>query len=148
MGASNYPQLNDLKTKYGDKGFEVLGFPCNQFGLQENSSENEILPTLKYVRPGGGYEPNFPIFGKVNCNGSDTHPIYKFLREAAPEAPGEGVFLTDTSPKGLKTSPTSAGEVRWNFEKFLVSKGVATVKRYHPTALPEAIDKDIAEMLK
>ena len=71
--------MNALREKLNDK-FEVIGVPCNQFGLQEPAKDNELLNCLKYVRPGHGFEPNFIMAAKVNVNGPDEHPLYSFLK--------------------------------------------------------------------
>ena len=77
--AFQYPLLNALRKEYDGK-VEVLGFPCNQFLLQEPAANNEILNFLKYVRPAGGFAPTFPMFQKVEVNGENADPLYKSLR--------------------------------------------------------------------
>merc|ERR1719361_590239 len=108
----NYPQLNDLQTKYGSQGFDVLGFPCNDFGLQEPGSDPEIWNCIKYVRPGGEYEPNFPLSTKIDVNGENADPMFKYLLShcKTPQGnflPKESLFYT-----GLNNN-----DIRWNFEK-------------------------------
>jgi glutathione peroxidase len=123
--------------------------PCNQFGLQENSSEAELMNAIKYVRPGGGFEPNFPIFGMVKCNGEEKHPLYAAMYKALPDTPKpEHGYLCKTSPKQLLLAEIPDGEVAWNFEKFLIDKSGVPVKRYVPFTKPEDIDADIAALLK
>jgi glutathione peroxidase len=95
---SQYRDLQNLYTTYKDQGLEILGFPCNQFGAQEPGSAEEIQNFCS-----ANYGVTFPMFDKVDVNGSSTHPLYAFLKEQAP-----GILGT-------------AG-IKWNFTKFLVSK--------------------------
>jgi glutathione peroxidase len=95
---SQYRDLQNLYTTYKDQGLEILGFPCNQFGSQEPGSAEEIQNFCS-----ANYGVTFPMFDKVDVNGSSTHPLYTFLKEQAP-----GILGTT----GIK----------WNFTKFLVSK--------------------------
>jgi glutathione peroxidase len=95
---SQYRDLQNLYTTYKDQGLEILGFPCNQFGAQEPGSAEEIQNFCS-----ANYGVTFPMFDKVDVNGSSTHPLYTFLKEQAP-----GILGTT----GIK----------WNFTKFLVSK--------------------------
>merc|ERR1719361_1805658 len=138
----NYPQLNDLQTKYGAQGFEVLGFPCNDFGLQEPGSDPEIWNCIKYVRPGGEYEPNFPLSTKIDVNGENSDPMFKYLRShcKTPQGnflPKEGLFYT-----GLNNN-----DIRWNFEKFLIGKDGVPHYRFEPTFFPVQIEPFIEELL-
>merc|ERR1719461_2286758 len=75
--------MNRMKGKYGDK-INVLGFPCNQFGHQTNENMDEFLNTLKYVRPGNGFEPAFEVFSKVDVNGRNAHPLFAWMRKSIP----------------------------------------------------------------
>jgi glutathione peroxidase len=145
----NYPQLNALQDKYASKGFTVIGVPCNQFGLQENSDPSELLATLKHVRPGQGYEPNFPLYGKTLVNGNDAHEAYTFLKENSPpvEMEAERNYLTSTVPKHLTSAPVTTGDVQWNFEKFLVGSDGSVINRYTPGVAPEDIEGDISKAL-
>ena len=93
-----YEGLERLQKTYGDRGFTVLGFPCNQFGDQEPGSSEEIATFCSAT-----YGVTFPMFEKVEVNGEDRHPVYEELVTAFPDAEGE------------------AGDIQWNFEKFLVS---------------------------
>ena len=76
--------MNDLIGKYGQKGLVILGFPCNQFGHQENCSNTEILNSLKYVRPGNGFVPEIEMFSKIEVNGNKVHPLFVYLKEKLP----------------------------------------------------------------
>jgi glutathione peroxidase len=109
-----YEGLERLQRTYGDRGFSVVGFPCNQFAGQEPGTSEEIAEFCSAT-----YGVSFPLFEKVDVNGEDRHPIYDQLT-AVPDAEGE------------------AGDVQWNFEKFLVSPTGEIVKRFRPTVDPEA----------
>ncbi|MGB7998809.1 MAG: glutathione peroxidase [Anaerobacillus sp.] len=117
-----YEGLQELYTSLEDKPFEVLGFPCNQFGAQEPGSENDIQEFCSI-----NYGVSFPMFAKVDVNGDDAHPLYHYLTQEAPEV--------------------EHGDIPWNFTKFLVDKNGEVVKRYEPTTEPGDIKKDIEKML-
>merc|ERR1719244_2571954 len=99
--------------------FVILGFPCNQFGLQEPGtdlgSDNEVMHGYRYVRPGGDFEPKMNMFKKVKVNGDGESEIYTFLKGACPYTDEE--FLS-----GLNYSPLRVGDIHWIFEKFLVGR--------------------------
>lgn len=119
--AGNYPQLQELHEKYNDKGLSVVAFPCNQFGGQEPNSEAEIKEFVKQ------YDVKFDMYSKIEVNGDNAHPLYKFLK-----AKQHGIF----------------GEfIKWNFSKFLVDRNGAPVNRYAPTTSPKDIEKDIVNLL-
>jgi glutathione peroxidase len=118
-----YKGLQALWRKYKDRNFAVLGFPCDQFGHQEPGDENEIKNFCSLT-----YEVDFPMFAKIDVNGANAHPLYKFLRSAAP-----GVLGTEA--------------IKWNFTKFLIDRSGQVVKRYGPMDTPEKIDGDIAALL-
>jgi glutathione peroxidase len=118
-----YKGLEVLYRKYKDKGFAILGFPCDQFGHQEPGDENEIKNFCSL-----NYDVSFPMFAKVEVNGGGTHPLYQYLKSEAPGVLGS---------EGIK----------WNFTKFLIDKSGKVVKRYGSVDTPEKIDKDVAELL-
>jgi glutathione peroxidase len=118
-----YQGLQTLQSKFADREFSVLGFPCNQFGAQEPGSANEIQSFCETR-----YGVSFPLFEKIDVNGSNAHPLYQYLTKAAP-----GILGTE----GIK----------WNFTKFLIDRNGNVVKRYPPTAKPEDIEKDIQKLL-
>ncbi|MGH8461090.1 MAG: glutathione peroxidase [Stenotrophobium sp.] len=118
-----YKGLEALWRKYQDKGLVILGFPCDQFGHQEPGDENAIKEFCSLT-----YEVSFPMFAKIEVNGSGTHPLYQYLKSEA------GGIL---GSEGIK----------WNFTKFLVDKSGKVVKRYGSIDKPESIDKDIAKLL-
>lgn len=141
--------MNKLQDTYGAKGFTVLAVPCNQFGLQENSDEDEILPTLEHVRPGNGFKPTFPLFGKVEINGQGAHPAFEFLKSNA-EAPESGSprhWLTSTAPVNLTSQLGSGSDVQWNFEKFLVGRDGSVLGRFRHDKAPEEIASAIEAAL-
>ncbi|KAM7459595.1 hypothetical protein LguiA_036589 [Lonicera macranthoides] len=119
---SNYSELSHVYEKYKTQGFEILAFPCNQFGGQEPGSNPEIKQ-FACTR----FKAEFPIFDKVDVNGPTTAPVYQFLKSSA------GGFLGDL--------------IKWNFEKFLVDENGIVVERYPPTTSPFQIEKDIQKLL-
>ncbi len=119
-----YKGLQALHERYKDKGLVVLGFPCNQFGGQEPAPNEEIEQFCELK-----FGVSFPLFAKIDVNGSEAAPIYQYLKEAAPGILGS---------EGIK----------WNFTKFLVSRNGSKVERYAPTDKPEDLAKDVEAMLK
>ena len=119
-----YEDLQKLYEEYKDQGFEILAFPCNQFGNQEPGDNEEIRSFCKL-----NYDVTFPIFDKVDVNGENTHPIYKYLKG---------------NVKGLLNSK----DIKWNFTKFLVDKNGDVVKRFAPIKKPLKMKKDVEELLK
>lgn len=118
-----YDGLEALWRKYGDKGFEVIAFPCNQFGGQEPGSADEIAEFCKV-----NFGLSFPLMGKIEVNGAGADPLYDWLKAEAP-----GVMGTKS--------------VKWNFTKFLIDRDGRVVRRYAPTDKPEALDRDIEALL-
>lgn len=117
-----YEGLQKLYDAYKDKGLEILDFPCNQFGHQAPGTEEEIQEfcTLKY-------KTTFPLFAKIDVNGKNTEPLFKFLKEQ------KGGFL--------------GKDIKWNFTKFLVSRDGTVVERYSSATKPEKIESDILKLL-
>ncbi|MBY0337191.1 MAG: glutathione peroxidase [Acetobacteraceae bacterium] len=118
-----YQGLEALHRRFADRGFAVLGFPCNQFGAQEPGSEAEIGAFCSTT-----YDVTFPMFAKLEVNGPNAHPLYRHLKSAAP-----GLFGTE--------------RIKWNFTKFLVNPKGEVVGRYGPTTKPEAIASDVEKLL-
>jgi glutathione peroxidase len=118
-----YEGLEALHRRYADKGFEVLGFPCNQFGAQEPGNAEEIANFCSLT-----YDVTFPLLGKIDVNGPNAAPIYQHLKKAAP-----GVLGSEA--------------IKWNFTKFLVDRSGKVVKRYAPQTKPEDITRDIEALL-
>nr|XP_035150559.1 glutathione peroxidase 1-like [Callithrix jacchus] len=121
--------MNELQRRLGPGGLVVLSFRCNQFGHQENARNEEIRNSLKYVRPGGGFEPSFMLFEKWEVNGAESRPLFALLQEALP-APSDDATVLMTDPKLLTGSPVGRNTVVWNFEKFLVGPDGVPVRRY------------------
>ncbi|MBY0521736.1 MAG: glutathione peroxidase [Sphingomonas sp.] len=118
-----YAGLEKLHRTYAERGFEVLGFPCNQFGAQEPGDAAEIAEFCTV-----NYDVTFPIFGKIDVNGDGADPLFKRLRKDAPGLLG------------------STG-IKWNFTKFLVDRSGKTVARFAPAMTPEIISADIEKLL-
>ena len=113
---------------------------------QENAKNEEILNSLKYVRPGGGFEPNFTLFEKCEVNGKQAHPLFVFLREALP-APCDDATALMTDPKFITWSPVCRNDIAWNFEKFLVGPDGVPVRRYSRRFPTIDIEPDIEALL-
>ena len=118
-----YEGLEALQKKYGDRGFEVIAFPCNQFGSQEPGDAEEIASFCKL-----NYDVSFPLMAKVDVNGDDAIPLYDWMKAEAPGLLGS---------KGIK----------WNFTKFLIDREGKVVDRYAPTDKPASIESDIEKLL-
>jgi len=115
--------LEDLYKKYHAQGLEILGFPCNQFGSQDPGGNEEILAFCQT-----NYGVTFPMFGKVEVNGPDAHPLFRHLKAKAP-----GVLGSEA--------------IKWNFTKFLVDKTGAVTERYAPTTKPSDLEPAITTLL-
>ncbi len=118
-----YQGLEALYQQFKDEGLNVLGFPCNQFGGQEPGGEAEIAEFCEL-----NYGVSFPMFAKIDVNGSDAHPLFEFLKRRAPGLLGS---------RGIK----------WNFTKFLIDRTGQPVARYAPQTKPEELRDDIANLL-
>ncbi|KAK6307202.1 hypothetical protein J4Q44_G00223500 [Coregonus suidteri] len=140
-------QLNLLQSKYPHR-LVVLGFPCNQFGYQENCSNGEILNSLKYVRPGDGYQPGFTVFEKCDVNGTNTHSVFAYLKDKLPY-PDDDPHTLIQDPKFLIWSPISRTDISWNFEKFLVvARGEPFLNGYSKKIETINIEPDIQRLLR
>jgi glutathione peroxidase len=118
-----YAGLEDLQKSFSGRGFEVLGFPCDQFGHQEPGDETAIKQFCTL-----NYGVSFPMFAKIEVNGANAHPLYRYLKKAAP-----GLLGTEA--------------IKWNFTKFLVGRDGAILKRYAPNDKPVDIAVDIEKAL-
>jgi glutathione peroxidase len=118
-----YAGLEALYQKYRDRGFAVLGFPCNQFGAQEPGGSAEIAAFCEK-----NYGVSFPMFAKIDVNGPNAHPLFVKLKNEAP-----GLLGTE----GIK----------WNFTKFLLNREGQVVSRHAPTATPEGLEEPISSLL-
>lgn len=118
-----YKGLQELYSKYSNKDFEILAFPCNQFGAQEPGSNEEIKEFCD-----NNFNVSFKIFDKINVNGSSASPLFKHLKNEA---------------KGVMGSEA----IKWNFTKFLIDNNGSVIKRYSPQTTPDKIDKDLSKIL-
>ncbi|NXW93199.1 GPX1 peroxidase, partial [Alopecoenas beccarii] len=143
----DFLQLNELQQRYGPRGLQVLGFPCNQFGHQENATNEEILLSLEHVRPGKGYKPNFIMFEKCEVNGKNAHPLFTFLKEALP-FPHDDPNSLMTNPQFIIWSPVCRNDISWNFEKFLIGPDGVPFKRYSRHFETIKIEADIELLLQ
>ncbi|WP_342424179.1 glutathione peroxidase [Paenibacillus sp. FSL E2-0178] len=119
-----YKGLQEVYDKFKDRGFEVLGFPSNQFAKQEPGESEDIAEFCEI-----NYGVTFPMYEKINVNGNEAHPLFKYLSKEAP-----GVL-------GSKS-------VKWNFTKFLVDQEGRVLKRFSPQTTPDQIEADIAKLLE
>jgi glutathione peroxidase len=118
-----YKGLQELYERYSARGLEILGFPCNQFGKQEPGDAGQIASFCEQ-----NYGVSFPMFAKIDVNGDNAHPLYKYLTEEAP-----GVLGTEG--------------VKWNFTKFLVDREGNVVNRFGSVTKPDALSGDIEKLL-
>ena len=118
-----YKGLQALYEKYRDRGLEILGFPCDQFGHQEPGSDEEIASFCEL-----NFGVTFPLFRKIEVNGEGAHPAFKWLKTAAP---------------GLVTE-----SIKWNFTKFLVDRDGNVIDRFAPSTTPEKLERDVASALE
>jgi glutathione peroxidase len=118
-----YAGLQALHEQYGERGLVVLGFPCNQFGSQEKGSESEIASFCDL-----NFGVRFPLMAKIDVNGANAHPLYRWLTAEAP-----GVLGTKA--------------IKWNFTKFLVGRDGQVIRRYAPQDAPAKLAKDIDSAL-
>lgn len=141
-----YEELEKLYEKYHSKGFEILDFPCNQFGQQAPGTDESIHNFCKLT-----YGTEFPRFKKLKVNGEDADPLYKFLQEQKGFAGwDESHPLTPVLEKMLSEADSDykqKADIKWNFTKFLINKKGMVVARFEPTESIENISKQIEELL-
>lgn len=118
-----YKGLEALYQKYKDRGLVILGFPCNQFGNQEPGDSSKISEFCEL-----NFGVTFPLFDKVDVNGSDAHPLFGYLKAEKPGMLG-------------------SKNIKWNFTKFLVNRQGQVIKRFAPISTPEQIDTEISKLL-
>ncbi|MEC0230218.1 glutathione peroxidase [Paenibacillus alba] len=121
--APQFKGLQELHDTYKDQGFSVLGFPCNQFKDQEPGDDAQVEQACQL-----NFGVNFPLFSKINVNGPDAHPLYRFLKQQASGLFGSGI--------------------KWNFTKFLVDQDGKVLKRFSPTTSPSKIEGQIRKLLE
>lgn len=119
-----YKELEELNKKYKDKGVQLIGFPCNQFGGQEPGSSEEIASFCQL-----NYGVTFPVLKKIEVNGDNADPVYKWLKEQ-------------------KSGLLGLTRIKWNFEKFLIDKQGNVVERYSSLTKPKSLEPKIEELLK
>jgi len=119
---SQYAGLQQLQDKYADRGFAVLGFPCNQFGNQEPGDEAEIASFCDR-----SFGVTFPMFAKIDVNGDDAHPLFEWLKD--------------------EKSGLLGGKIKWNFTKFLIGRDGEVVERFSPTTEPAKLSDKIEDAL-
>ena len=139
-----YDGLEALYQKYKDQGLVIVGFPCDQFAHQEPGSNEEIA---EFCRINHGV--TFPLMAKIDVNGANAHPVFEYLKSAAPaeEYKGLKAKATHAMLKGISKSVEKDSDILWNFTKFLINRDGSIVLRYAPTTTPEDIEKDIKGML-
>jgi glutathione peroxidase len=120
--APQFKELQQLYEKYNERGFTILGFPCNQFQNQEPGSDSEVEQACQI-----NFGVTFPLFAKINVNGKDADPLYKHLKS--------------------RTSGLLGSSIKWNFTKFLINGEGEVVKRYSPTTSPLKIESRIQTLL-
>ena len=118
-----YEGLEAIYRQYKEKGLEILGFPCNQFGRQEPGNDEEIKNFCSL-----NYDVTFPLFAKIEVNGESAHPLYQYLK---------------TKQKGILGTEA----IKWNFTKFLVDRNGQIVKRFAPKTTPAELEKEIKSLL-
>ena len=118
-----YEGLEAMYRRHAERGFEVLGFPCDQFGHQEPGDEAEIQQFCTTR-----YDVTFPLFAKIQVNGASAEPLYQWLKRSA-----KGLLGTEA--------------IKWNFTKFLVDRSGQVVRRYAPSTAPEKLEADVARVL-
>lgn len=121
-----YAGLEQLYQQYKDRGLMILGFPCNQFGAQEPGTEQDIAQFCEL-----NYGVSFPMFAKIDVNGADAHPLYKFLKDQ----------------KGGLLGGIGLDAIRWNFTKFLVNRNGEVVRRFAPSTTPSDLAGEVEPLL-
>lgn len=141
-----YEQLQELYQKYQDYGFEILGFPCNQFDNQEPGSSGEAQQFCRL-----NYGVSFDMFKKIDVNGANAEPLFQYLKE---QAPFQGFDETDMQQKLLKMKLESlypqwvvGDAIKWNFTKFLIDKEGRVMNRFEPYKEPDSFKKEIERAL-
>lgn len=138
-----YIGFNALQTNYSED-VVVLGFPCNQFGLQEPGGDPfEIMNGIRYVRPGHNFIPNFQLFKKADVNGKNEQPLYTYLKKHCP-SPRKSF----AGKSGLYYDDLHERDIRWNWEKFIINRQGIPVIRINPKVEPEDLALHVDEVLR
>jgi len=141
-----YEGLEKLYQKYKDRGFVILGFPCNQFLQQDPGSNNEIASFCK-----ANYGVTFPMFSKIDVNGPQEAPLYTWLKKKAPfqgfELNKEGGKVIHDVLQEHYPDNLSGDGIKWNFTKFLVSRDGESIRRFEPSVTPEELDSVVEKAL-
>lgn len=146
--------MNSLAAKFPTDQFSILAVPCNQFGHQNQCTDEEVLLSLEHVRPGGGFKPAFTLAAKCEVNGSDEHDAFAFLKRSLPtpadDCGGNGADFINgmTVQQPPLWAPLRRSDISWNFEKFLVNQNGRPVRRYSPKFETENVAEDIEALLK
>ncbi len=140
-----YQPLQEIYDKYHDQGFEILDFPCNQFGAQAPGTEEEIHTFCT-----GRFGITFPQFAKIDVNGENAIPLYNWLEEVGPfkgfgKSPA-GLMMSGIAKKMDKDYKNN-GKIKWNFTKFLIDREGNFVERFEPTANMKAVEAAIAKLI-
>jgi len=140
----SYHQMNALIEMYEGQDFYILGFPSNNFELQEpGANYDEIMNGIRYVRPGDDYVPKFPLFEKIDVNGDNEHELYTFLKSSC-----DWTQSTFDPVDSLYYAPLKIGDIVWNFEKFLIGRDGKPYSRTHPSMVTvNAMTTDIDYLL-
>lgn len=143
------PQYTDLESiydKYQEKGFEILDFPCNQFGSQAPGSDEEIAAFCEMR-----FGIRFPLFHKIDVNGDDADPLFTYLKSqkgyADSEKGGKSGSLKMAGISKLSKTATEPDDIRWNFTKFLVGRNGEVLQRFEPTAKMSLVEEKVAELI-
>ncbi|MCR4765034.1 MAG: glutathione peroxidase [Bacteroidaceae bacterium] len=136
--------LEKLNQLYKDKGLVIIGFPCNQFKEQDPGTDGQIEEFCQL-----NYGVTFQIMKKIDVNGAAADPIFKFLKEQAPDEEYNGLKAKAAKAlfKKISDSVENESDIKWNFTKFLISKDGKTIKRFAPVTEPKDFEKDIEAML-
>ncbi len=140
-----YKELEELYRKYKDQGFEILDFPCDQFGHQAPGDDEEIneFCTMRY-------DTTFPRFKKCEVNGENEIELYTYLKDKCKneEVSGMKNKMAMKAISKISTTCKNEGDIKWNFTKFLVDKKGNVVKRFAPTTIGEVIEKEVVKLLE
>lgn len=142
-----FEELQKLYEKYQKQGFEILGFPCNQFDQQEPGTSDQAASFCQLK-----YGVTFPMFAKIDVNGKDAHPLFHYLKQ---EAPFQGFDESNMTEKLLKIKLANdypewlvGDDIKWNFTKYLIDKNGQVVDRYEPWEEPVDFEQDVQKLLE